>query len=553
MYHSPYPTPLVPSDVSVSQFLLSSNPDDVPPDQKILSDFDNQQQTLTLQELRFNAARDASTFISRFGLQEGDVVCIFGPNSISWVALAHAILWAGGCFCGINFMATAYELTHYFTVAQPSIIAVDDELLPKALEALKQLKLRTTPRLLVVGDESNARKQEDYPRFPLDFRSSKESPIQPFDLSRRDNRKIPAGMCFSSGTSGKPKGVVFSHHNLIAYLLTLRVTNPFTHNAYMREAFFPSFAHIYGIVSGVLLPAWVGNHVQPMRKFEYLPYLRRCSELKATVLRLVPAAAVRMVKDTAIRDLDLSSVHTVMCSGAPLSDATVKGLKRLLGPETNVLNGYGMSEATITLLRHTRNGQKGSSVGKPAAGVTVCVVDDHFNDVPIGIEGECLVKGPTVFMEYKNNQTETASAFRDGWLCTGDVVKVDEDGYFWLTGRKKELIKYKGNQIAPVELEAILLSHPLVMDAGVCGIAWDGDGGEVPIGFVCLPSSTAKVDYSKTLDEIRIYLEERVAPYKRLRGGLHCLESLPKNNSGKLVRSELAAIAKRIHQTRAML
>lgn len=98
MYHSPYPTPSVPSDVSVSQFLLSSNPDDLPPDQKIVSDFDNQQQTLTIQELRFDAARDASTLISRFRLQEGDVVCIFAPNSISWVALAHAILWAGGCF-----------------------------------------------------------------------------------------------------------------------------------------------------------------------------------------------------------------------------------------------------------------------------------------------------------------------------------------------------------------------------------------------------------------------------------------------------------------------
>ncbi|KAK2775857.1 phenylacetyl- ligase [Colletotrichum kahawae] len=462
MYRSPYPEPFVPSDVSVSQFLLSSNPDDVPPDQQILSDFDNQEQTLTIQELHSHAARDASTLISRFGLREGDV-------------------------------------------------------------------------------------------FSLDFRSSKENPVPTFNLSTRDNRKVPAGMCFSSGTSGKPKGVVFSHHNLIAYLLTLRATNPFTHNAYMREAFFPSFAHIYGIVSGVLLPAWVGNHVQPMRKFEYLPYLRRCSELKATVLRLVPAAAVRMVKDTAIMDLDLSSVHTVMCSGAPLSDTTVKGLKQLLGPETNVLNGYGMSEATITLLRHTRNGKKGASVGKPAAGVTVRVVDDNFDDVPMGIEGECLVKGPTVFLEYKNSPTETASTFRDGWLCTGDVVKVDEDGFFWLTGRKKELIKYKGNQIAPAELEAILLSYPSVTDAGVCGMAWGGDGEEVPIGFVCLPPSTEKVDHSKTLDEIRIYMEERVAPYKRLRGGLHFLESLPKNNSAKLIRSELAAIASRIHQTKARL
>ncbi|KAM0327088.1 hypothetical protein ACHAQA_006215 [Verticillium albo-atrum] len=236
----------------------------------------------------------------------------------------------------------------------------------------------------------------------------------------------------------------------------------------MREAFFPAFAHIYGIVSGVLVPAWIGSYVQPMKKFEYLPYLSRASELKANILRLVPAAAVRMTKDPDVKKLDLSSVHTIMCSGAPLSDETVKALQNILSPEANILNGYGMSEATLTLLRNTRGNKKSASVGKPAAGMELRVVDENYKDVPVGTDGECLVRGPCVFMEYKSNQAETEEAFRDGWLCTGDVVHVDEEGYFWLTGRKKELIKYKGNQIAPAELEAVLLSHPDVLDAGVC-------------------------------------------------------------------------------------
>ncbi|KAF9874241.1 phenylacetyl- ligase [Colletotrichum karsti] len=551
MYTSPYPTPLIPTDVSVSQFILSSNPDDTPPEKPVMGSFRNPKQTLTYSELRFHAARDATFLKSSLGLQEGDLVCILAPNSVSWARLVHSVLWAGGCFCGVNSMATSHELVHYFSLARPKIVAVDEELRLKVEAAISSLDMPWKPSVVIL-DKGGDSAKSNHPRFPH-VNSSNVRPASLFDLSTRDNRKVQAGMCFSSGTSGKPKGVMISHHNLIAYLLTLRATNPFTHNAYMREAFFPSFAHIYGVVSGVLLPAWVGNYVEPMEKFDYLPYLRRCSELKATVLRLVPTAAVRMVKDLDIHNLDLTSVHTIMCSGAALSDATIQGLQRLLGPNTKILNGYGMSETTITLLRDTRSGSKGASVGKPAAGVSVRVVDDDFNDVPEGTEGECLVKAPTVFMGYANNPEETRAAFKDGWLRTGDIVRVDEDGFFWLTGRKKELIKYKGNQIAPAELESVLLSHPSVLDSGVCGIQSDADGEEVPVGFVCLASSIAERDRPRLLKEILRYVDDRVAPYKKLRGGLFFVRELPKNNSGKLLRGELAKLAEDVNEVRAKL
>lgn len=349
-------------------------------------------------------------------------------------------------------------------------------------------------------------------------------------------------MIFSSGTSGNPKGVQISHHNIIAHLLTLRATNPFTHNTHQREAFFPSFSHIYGIIAGVMVPSWVGSYLQPMKKFEYLPYIRRCAELRATVLRLVPAAAVRLATDPDTRNLDLKTVQNVMSSGAALSADTVNALRNILAPGVAILNGYGMSETTLTLLRETRP-EKGASVGRPAAGVSLRVVDDDFNDVEPGTDGECIVKGPTVFMGYKDNPAETKKTMQDGWLLTGDVVRADQDGFFYLTGRKKELIKFKGNQIPPTELEAVLQLHEKVIEAGVCGV-WDKKmETEIAIGFVILEGNVSEDSQPETLEDIRGFVNERVAPYKKFREPLIAIATLPKNNSGKLMRRHLTAKA----------
>ncbi|KAI1843565.1 hypothetical protein JX266_010198 [Neoarthrinium moseri] len=378
-------------------------------------------------------------------------------------------------------------------------------------------------------------------KFPVDFESKEAVGIPPYDLSSVDNRTIPAAMVFSSGTSGKPKGVVLSHHNLIAHLLTVRTTNPFVYNAQVREVFYPSFAHIYGVTSGILVPAWTGGYVVAMKHYDFLPYLQRCSEIKGTILRLVPATAIRLVKDPASRGLDLTTVKTVMCAGAALPPEIVTGLQSILDPGTTVLNGYGMSEATIALQRDTRSAKAGS-VGKPASGVSIRVVDDNGGDVRPGEDGECLVQTPTVFMHYKDNPSETKATFDGRWLKTGDVVRVDDDGFFWLTGRKKELIKYKANQVAPAELEAILLEHPLVSEAGVCGMYDESMDTEVPAGCVVLAQEANRRQQQEHLKTLKSYLDNRVAPYKKLRGGIYAVKSLPKGSTGKLLRRELPSL-----------
>ncbi|KAF2421079.1 luciferin 4-monooxygenase [Tothia fuscella] len=390
--------------------------------------------------------------------------------------------------------------------------------------------------------------------FPQIIIDSHISPVAPYDLSNRNNKTIPAGMCFSSGTSGKPKAVLLSHHNMIAQLLTIRATNPFTHNGHMREIFFPSFAHIYGIVSAVLLSAFVGSHTVAMKHFDFVPYLQRCVGLRATILRLVPATAIRLANDPAVArlGLDLSSVRFIMCSGAALSADIIERLQQMLHPTAAVLNGYGMTECTISLLRESQASAKAGSVGRLAAGVQVRIVNDNYEDVPSGQTGECLVKSPTMFLEYKGDPKATEEASVGGWLRTGDIIRCDQDGFLWLEGRKKELIKYKGNQVPPAELEAVLLEHPSVIDAGVCGVT-NSQGEQVPAGFVTLTDGVQQAARQDVLQEVKSFVEERVAPYKKLRGGLFYLETLPKGNTGKLLRRQLLSVFEQSKESKSRL
>ena len=288
-----------------------------------------------------------------------------------------------------------------------------------------------------------------------------------------------------------------------------------------------------------------------MPTFTLEAYLSRCAEIRATALKLVPATAVRMTKDPTLSNLDLSSVRFISCSGAALAPAVAKSLQQKL-PAAVVTNGFGMSEATVTLLREMQAAKRPGCVGRPAAGVELRFVDEELRDVAPGQPGECLIRAPTVFMGYKGDEEATKAAFvkdgsetdpkAKGWLRSGDVVRIDEDGFVWLVGRLKELIKYQGNQVPPAELESVLLQHPLVADAGVCGLWDEKRQTELPAGYVCLAQSIlveGEKEKEKALEDIKRFVHERVAPYKKLRGGLFCLEQLPKNKSGKLMRKQL--------------
>jgi len=237
----------------------------------------------------------------------------------------------------------------------------------------------------------------------------------------------------------------------------------------------------------------------------------------------------------------------VLCSGAALSTDTLTALQARLGGAA-VFQGYGMTEANISTLKAHLSVQKSGSVGRLYANVEARLVDDDLNDVEPGKEGEMIVRGPTVFVRYRKNEKETASTFHNGWMRTGDILRLDDDGFFWLTDRKKELIKYKGNQVAPAELESLLLQHPDVREACACA-KWDeAQGTELPMAYVTFqehvkPDSAASRD--AVLRNIREFVDEKLTPYKRLRGGVEVLDELPKTATGKVLRRELPERRKR--------
>ncbi|KAI0127122.1 acyl-CoA synthetases/AMP-acid ligases II [Xylariales sp. AK1849] len=416
---SPYPQSYVPTDLSLSQFLARTSPDDIHSSKLILDDFDDATQSKSYGRLWSAAARQAAGLRLSLELKPGDAACIYAYNAVNWASFTHSVLWLGGTKSALNPQAISCELLHYLGIAQPKVIAVDQEFELRVRGALKETKLRQEPRVVVLGRLRGATFGSLLKVVPQDFEGKEIKPHLPFDLSNQHNRRVPAMMVFSSGTA----------------------TNPFVHNGHVQKVFYPSFTHIYRIVSSVLLPAWIGSYVVVMKQYDFLSYLKRCSGMKATVLRLVPATGVRQVKDPTAKSPDLGSVIIVMCSDAALS--------------VEILHCREKPDKTRLVI-----------------------------DVQPGQNGECLVQGPTVFMHYKSNPTETKAALNGPWLQMGDVVRIDEDGFFWSTGRKKELIKYKGNQVASAELENVLPGNPLVSEARVCGIYDQVTDTEKPAGCI---------------------------------------------------------------------
>ncbi|EEQ35378.1 acyl-CoA synthetases/AMP-acid ligases II [Microsporum canis CBS 113480] len=552
-YKSPYLDVNIPTDRSVSQILEEFNPDLIRHDKVILEDFGAPHKSITYGGIRAAAAQGAAGLKGVLGMREGDMAAVLSSNSVDWAILGHSIWWLGGIICAINPSSTAYELVHYLAIAKAKFIFLEEDVLAKVEEALKLGGGSITkPTIVVLGNDFAG---DAYRVFPRDILDGTKVQTPPFNLSNSDNRKRAAVICFSSGTSGKPKAVVLSHYNIIGYLVCMRQTDPFLYNGFQREVFYAPFSHLYGMMMAFVLPAFSGRYVVVMNKFELQPYIERCAEIKATVLCVVPSTAVELVKAPFVRGLDLTSVQTILCGGAPLQVGVVQQLQELMG-DTNIVQGYGLSEGGVTNLRGHASKWKAGSVGRLFAGHQARIVDGDGKDVTAGQPGQIIIKGPTVFIyggvvslttrdrEYKDNPEATKAAFKDGWFCSGDIGRMDSDGFLWLTGRKKELIKYKGLQVSPAELEDVLLSHPDVKEAALCGVFDAQRQTEVPVAYVSLQKREAtsnQAEMGGILQGIRKYVDGRVSSHKQLRGGVHYLAEIPKNANGKLMRRLLPA------------
>ena len=338
---------------------------------------------------------------------------------------------------------------------------------------------------------------------------------------------------YSSGTTGLPKGVCLSHRNLVVNVDQIILAGDIRPGE-VAAAFLPFF-HIYGMTVLMNVHLAGGGALVTMPRFDLELFLKISQDHKARRMWIVPPVALALAKHPLVDKYDLSSVEQVFSGAAPLgaevSDAVAKRIDCIS------VQGFGMTE--LSPVSHTTplgNPKSGSS-GTALPNTTCRIVDPETGeDLPTGKEGELWIKGPQVMRGYLNNEKATKETLTpDGWLRTGDIAYIDEDGYMFIVDRLKELIKFKGFQVAPAELEATLVSMDGITDAAVIGLP-DDEAGELPVAFVVAS------DPAPTVDQIKAHLAKTLSSYKQVHS-VTFVDEIPKSASGKILRRVLKAQA----------
>ncbi|KAJ3299367.1 hypothetical protein HDU76_006320, partial [Blyttiomyces sp. JEL0837] len=434
-----------------------------------------------------------------------------------------------GTITTANPTYTASELAYQLKDAGASYLITNVDLLPAALEAANEANIPNDRILLLpTGNSDN----QEF-RYIQDVYSVQYPPVVTFTKEEIWNQ--PAYLCYSSGTTGRSKGVETTHRNLVSNVLQFVVFQRAMKEVRPDDVWTGvlPFYHIYGLCLSLHVAAYYSNAVVVVPKFELESFLSYLAKYNVGIAHIVPPIAVAFAKSPVVDKFKFPKLYGLMSGAAPLgSDLSALIIKRLGIP---ILQGYGMTElsplCTITPIHAVVDGASGLLAPLMEARL---VSPETGKDVASGKEGELWVRGPNVMKGYHNNEKATKETIDEqGWLHTGDIAVVDKKGYFYIVDRIKELIKYKGLQVAPAELEAYLLTHPAIADAAVIPRP-DENAGELPRAYVVLKPG-AKV----TELEVQKFIEGKVAQHKRLRGGVAFIDAIPKAASGKILRRVL--------------
>jgi acyl-CoA synthetase (AMP-forming)/AMP-acid ligase II len=469
--------------------------------------------TLSYRELGTQVLR-VDHGLRRRGVRRGDVLAMCCPNSPDFAVAYYAALSAGAVVTTINPMATPADVARQLEDSHARWLVTTPELLEKSSLAVAVAGIE---EVFVFGAAEGA--------TPFVALVDEEPPATRVDVRPDDVAVLP----YSSGTTGLPKGVVLTHRGLVANLCGTRPVHEVTADDVI-VAVLPLF-HIYGMQVTMNLGLAAGATVVTMPRFDLESFLRIVEDRRVTRAELVPPIVLALAKDPRVDEYDLSSLRIVTSAAAPLGEELAHRSAERLG--CRVKQAYGMTElGGGTHFAPDAGEDRPGSIGRPLPGVECRVVDCVTGaDVGPGQRGELLVRAPGAMRGYLGNDAATARTVDpEGWLRTGDIVSADADGWFFIVDRVKELIKYNGYQVAPAELEALLVTHPAVADAAVVGSP-DEEAGEVPKAFVVLRAPASA-------DELMRFVADRVAPYRKVRR-LEVVEEIPKSPSGKILRRVL--------------
>ena len=510
IHTSPLPEVDIP-EVPITEFVLRRVADH--PDRPAIIDGPSGR-SYTFQQLS-DAIHALAGGLSNRGFGAGSTLALMAPNVPEYAIVFHAVAVVGGTVTTINPTYGAEEVAFQLRDAGATELVTIGMFAEVALAAAAEVGITevitldgaegTTSILSIFG--------EPVTQTPVDV--------------REDVVVLP----YSSGTTGLPKGVMLTHHNLVANICQCDHAIVYTPDGEVALAFLPFF-HIYGMQ--VLMNGLLANGVTvvTLPRFDLDQALGLVQQHRISRFFAVPPVVLALAKHPAVDNYDLSSLKQVFSGAAPLGGEIALEASARIGCE--VVQGYGMTE--LSPVSHTtppgmfKSGSSGVTVSNTESRI---VDPETGEDQPVGGTGELWVRGPQVMKGYLNNPEATAATIdADGWLHTGDVAVIDEDGHMTVVDRVKELIKYNGFQVPPAELEALLITHPAILDVAVIGIP-DDSAGELPKAFV-VRAPGAEIDE----DAVKDFVREHVASYKQIRL-VEFVGEIPKSASGKILRRML--------------
>jgi acyl-CoA synthetase (AMP-forming)/AMP-acid ligase II len=458
--------------------------------------------------------------LAAHGFRAGDTLLMIAPNLPEWVVVALGAIAAGGVVSGANPSSSASDIGHQMRDCDARFVFTIESLRQKVREAAVAVGRAT---LVVLGKIEG----DDISYDALLACTDPEPAVG-------EDQNAVAALPYSSGTTGMPKGVRLSHRTILSNILQMivQIQDPDEKVSQFVLSYLPMF-HISGFAVQTMLPLVQGRTLVTLPRFEPDSFLKAIQDFRITRLGVVPPVLHFLLHHPRVANYDLSSLKRVGCGAAPLGKDMEQQAAERLG--CTVAQGFGMTEASGVVFYIRPGRERAGSSGELLPGTQARVVDPAtLADMPRGNPGEIWFRGPQAFLGYHNQPEATAATITsDGWVRTGDIGYIDADGYVYLTNRLKELIKVKGFQVAPAELEALLSSHPQVADAAVIGRI-DERYGEVPVAYV-VPRGTLDVAGLKD------WVAARVPAYKQLADVVTC-DVIPKSAAGKILRRDLRLI-----------
>ncbi|XP_021745127.1 4-coumarate--CoA ligase-like 1 [Chenopodium quinoa] len=523
IFRSKFKSVPVPENISLPDFVLQ--------DAELYSDHVAFVDAMTGKEYTYGqVTRDTKRFaraLRSLGLRKGHVVIVVLPNMAEYAIVALGIMAAGGVFSGVNPAAHASEISKQVEAADAKLIVTNGTI----YEKVKELNL---PKIILgeerIGGNSGAIYWEELLQAADKTNMSHISePIQETDL---------CALPFSSGTTGMSKGVMLTHRNIVANLCSTLFSVPKEAIGKITILGLMPFFHIYGITGICCATLRNKGKVVVMGRYELRTFLHALITYEVNFAPIVPPIILALVKNPIVDEFDLTKIKlkAIMTAAAPLAPEILNAFEKKF-PGVQVQEAYGLTEHSCITLTHAEPSQehggiaKRNSVGFILPNIEVKFVDPETGrSLPKNTPGEICARSQCVMQGYyKNDEATQQTVDKDGWLHTGDIGYIDDDGDIFIVDRIKELIKVKGFQVAPAELEAILLSHPSIEDAAVIPVP-DEDAGEVPAACVVINRNAKESE-----EDIMKYVASNVASYKRVRS-VHFMETIPKSPSGKIMR-----------------